>query len=42
MNGLRTRSVEYRQPIEVIYMNSKGKMSHRTIRVLSVTDLKVL
>jgi len=38
MNGLLVRSFEYQQPIEVIYMNSKGQMSQRTIRVLSVTD----
>lgn len=38
MKGLLTRSLETQQPIEVIYMNSKGQMSQRTIRVLSVTD----
>ena len=41
MKGLLTRSLESQQPIEVIYMNSKGEISQRTIRVLSVTDLHV-
>lgn len=38
MKGLLTRSLETQHPIEVIYMNSKGQMSQRTIRVLAVTD----
>ena len=38
MYVLLTRSFINQQPIEVIYMNSMGQVSQRTIRVLPVTD----
>jgi len=41
MRGLFLRSIENWEPIEIIYLNSKGKISQRTIHVLSETETNI-
>ncbi|UOQ95100.1 hypothetical protein MUO14_09300 [Halobacillus shinanisalinarum] len=42
MNGLLNRSAGKKQQLEMIYLDSKGVMSQRIIRVLNVSENDLL
>ncbi|MGI8314936.1 hypothetical protein [Halobacillus mangrovi] len=42
MNGIRERSAENKEELEMIYVSSNGEMSQRVIQIIEIRDQTIL